>query len=99
MAGKSRSRVLVFRLTEEEYVSLKTACAAARGRSLSDYARSELRLGAHGETSEMIVWQTLRELDQKLIPIEQLVRQLFSFTAPETAREASNLLCIEKKNA
>jgi len=39
---KRRDRVLVFRLTQDEYDHLSTACSAKGGRNLSDFARSEL---------------------------------------------------------
>ncbi|HUA83500.1 MAG TPA: hypothetical protein VMB85_06535 [Bryobacteraceae bacterium] len=38
--NKPRNRVLIFRLTQDEYDALQTASAGAR--SLSDYARTRL---------------------------------------------------------
>jgi len=37
-----RTRHLIFRVTEEEFESLKQLCAARGGRSLSEFARAEL---------------------------------------------------------
>jgi hypothetical protein len=38
----TRDRVVVFRLSEEEYLSLKRACDSSGARSISDFTRSEL---------------------------------------------------------
>jgi hypothetical protein len=39
---RRRDRVVVFRLTEEEYDGLRRICEAKSGRSLSEFARSEI---------------------------------------------------------
>ncbi|HLJ17598.1 MAG TPA: hypothetical protein VKV15_24090 [Bryobacteraceae bacterium] len=39
---KPRNRVVIFRLTQDEYVTLQSACASQGGRSLSEFARSRL---------------------------------------------------------
>lgn len=41
-ALKPRNRVVVFRLSQDEYNTLQTACASAGGRTISDFTRSEL---------------------------------------------------------
>lgn len=43
---KPRNRVVLFRLTEDEYDYLQTACEAGQARSISDFARSRI-LGQH----------------------------------------------------
>jgi len=42
MTNKPRNRVVVFRLSQEEYRSLKDACDRAGARNLSDFTRSEV---------------------------------------------------------
>jgi len=42
MTSKPRNRVVVFRLSQDEYRSLQEACAQAGARSLSDFTRSEV---------------------------------------------------------
>jgi hypothetical protein len=37
-----RNRIVVFRLSQDEYDRLRAACNAAGGRTLSDFTRSEL---------------------------------------------------------
>ncbi|MBM3812287.1 MAG: hypothetical protein FJW20_11720 [Acidimicrobiia bacterium] len=39
---KRRDKILLFRLTQEEYDRLLTACQKRGGRSLSDFARTQL---------------------------------------------------------
>ena len=39
---KRRDRVIIFRLTQEEYDQLLAACLERGGRNLSDFARSQL---------------------------------------------------------
>ncbi len=41
-AFKRRDKVLLFRLTQEEYDRLLAACTERGGRSLSDFARTKL---------------------------------------------------------
>lgn len=42
MTSKPRNRVVVFRLSQEEYRSLQEACSRAGARNLSDFTRSEV---------------------------------------------------------
>jgi len=42
MTSKPRNRIVVFRLSQEEYESLKEACGRAGARNLSDFTRSEV---------------------------------------------------------
>lgn len=42
MVFKRRNRLISFRLSEEEYESLRTLCVTEGARSVSDYARSAL---------------------------------------------------------
>jgi hypothetical protein len=39
---KPRNRVLIFRLTQEEYAALQAASSEKGARSLSDFARTQL---------------------------------------------------------
>jgi hypothetical protein len=42
MTNKPRNRIVVFRLSQEEYRSLQEACNRAGARNLSDFTRSEV---------------------------------------------------------
>jgi hypothetical protein len=45
VSAKTRDRIIVFRVTQDEYRSLKEACESRAARNLSDFTRSEV-LGA-----------------------------------------------------
>jgi len=42
MTSKPRNRVVVFRLSQDEYETLQAACARAGARNLSDFTRSKV---------------------------------------------------------
>jgi hypothetical protein len=42
MTSNPRNRVVVFRLSQDEYRTLKEACERAGARNLSDFTRSEI---------------------------------------------------------
>ncbi len=42
MTSKPRNRIVVFRLSQDEYRSLQDACIRAGARNLSDFTRSEV---------------------------------------------------------
>jgi hypothetical protein len=72
-----RNRTVIFRVTEQEYNCLKSACAAAGGRSLSDYTRSELLCRPRDDSSDSLIRQRFLEMDQKLTEIQALAQQMF----------------------
>jgi hypothetical protein len=65
--NKPRNRILIFRLTQEEYEALLAASAGAR--SLSEFARSKL-LGSLDP-----VGAQLSDLQSKVARIEQLLER------------------------
>lgn len=67
--SKPRNRILIFRLTQEEYDALHSASAGAR--SLSEFARGKL-LGALESTP---VHSQLSDLQSKVARIEQLLER------------------------
>ena len=72
---KRRNRFVVFRLTQEEYEDLKSACVSRGARNLSDFARSELLLAVERDGSEVL--QRLAELQTWMNRVEQLLRANF----------------------
>jgi hypothetical protein len=46
---KRRDRLVIFRLTQDEFENLKTACAERGATSLSAFARSELLNSLNGD--------------------------------------------------
>ncbi len=72
---KRRNRMVVFRVTEDEYDNLKSACAERGARNVSDFARSELLNSADREHAELM--HTLSELQGRLDRLERLLQRLF----------------------
>lgn len=78
----SRNRVVIFRLTQEEYNSLKSACVEAGARNLSDYTRKELlehlKPNGNGSTIE----RRFFEIDRKLGDLYALIQRVSERMAP-----------------
>jgi hypothetical protein len=74
---KRRSRMVSFRLSEEEYESLRDICLTAGARSISDIARDAVHrlIGSGGEQKQDIETQ-LRLLHERVDLIDQEVRRL-----------------------
>ncbi len=72
-ALKTRSRVVVFRVTQEEYQHLRSVCLERGGRNLSDFTRSELLsfLKSAGESDERVA-----VLERKLASLQYSVPHL-----------------------
>ena len=66
---KPRNRVLIFRLTEDEYVTLQSASLGAR--SLSEFARAKL-LGSLGAPP---IDEQLTDLNTKVARIAELLER------------------------
>ena len=67
-----RSRLVVFRVTPDEYDSLKRASSLQGARSISDFARAELLRPSREPMGE--IRETLRELQGVLHSICELLR-------------------------
>jgi transcriptional antiterminator Rof (Rho-off) len=72
---KRRDRTVIFRLTQDEYDNLETACLRRGARTLSDYARSELLQAVERDQSE--VMQELSDLRSRLERMEGLLSSVF----------------------
>jgi hypothetical protein len=69
---KPRNRVVVFRLTQDEYQDLKAVSSVRGARNISDFARSELLHSiGHGRLSS--VDQKLSNLESALQRVAQLL--------------------------
>ena len=71
-ASKPRNRIVVFRLTQDEYNSLKEFCQAKGGRNLSDFTRSELLMRLNSDPI-CDVSKKLEQLQVSLHRISQLL--------------------------
>ena len=76
-AVNRRTRSVLFRVSEEEYKSLRSACAAAGGRSLSEFTRTELLLRLQGELSEKLFYERFSEIAEKLSEVQRMVNSVF----------------------
>lgn len=84
--SKPRNRMVVFRLTEEEYDSLKSACASSGERSLSDYTRAELLSGFHGNLPDAAAERQYFEISQKLSDLQCLIKNVLDLVVSEPSR-------------
>lgn len=83
---KRRSRMVSFRLSEEEYESLREICLTAGARSLSDIARDAVhRLIGNGGEQKKDIESQLRLLNERIDVIDQEVRRLAGRLEPHAA--------------
>jgi len=74
---KRRNRVVVFRLTQDEYEDLKTVCSVRGARNISDFARSELLTAIeHERHPETELHGRLSDVDQKLSNLESKIQRM-----------------------
>ena len=74
---KRRNRVVVFRLTQDEYEDLKTVCSVRGARNISDFARSELLTAIEQERRpETEIKGRLTDVDQKLSSLESKIQRM-----------------------
>ena len=71
-----RSRVVLFRLTQEEYESLKQACLDQGGRNLSEFTRSALFSAVRGGFGDATGARQYREIESRLAELQRLVEKL-----------------------
>ena len=74
--SKPRNRVVLFRLTQEEYAQVQQACAEESARSVSDFARARI-LGQPAAESP-----ALEAVEAKLEQLTRAVEALTRASAP-----------------
>jgi hypothetical protein len=87
---KPRTRVVYFRVSEDEFRQLHALCELRGERSLSDLARSAMRqmLQGNGGAGEQTVAQKLSQLDATLAELSQALKR-FAAEGKASARKAS----------
>ena len=81
-----RTKLVNFRLSEEEFQNLRTASAQFGARSLSDFARSAVLKSYNGETdADGLLHIRLSDLDNKVSAIETNMRQIKEFLTSAAA--------------
>jgi hypothetical protein len=78
---KQRSRLVNFRLTEDEYEEFKWGCSLTGARNMSDFARSVVLQHIHGShnghgMASHPVQQKLQSLDRRVEELEALIKEL-----------------------
>jgi hypothetical protein len=79
---KRRSRIVSFRLSQEEYEAMKEQCISHGARSISDYARtSACRSPGNGDDhrNDMETALTIHSLRERVEELDNKVRQLGQF--------------------
>ena len=72
--SKLRNRVVLFRLTQDEYDSVQKACVEGSARSISDFARVRI-LGSGDNSSLAQVESQLAELSRAVENLTHLLTQ------------------------
>jgi len=76
--AQPRNRMVVFRLTQEEYRRLQAACCAQGGRNVSDFTRSELLARIEAEGSGSGTERRINALEQQLLAVQCTVQRLLA---------------------
>jgi len=61
-----RNRIVVFRLSQNEFATLKCACAEKGGRNLSEFTRSELLNFLRAQPPEYLIQNKLDAIERQL---------------------------------
>ena len=77
---KPRSRVVVFRLTQQEYEAIRILCTMRGGRTLSGFARAQLL--------QLLERERQAEVDQKLAALQSSVARMERLLEDLTRRRA-----------
>ena len=82
---KRRSRMISFRLSEDEYASLRSLCEDEGARSVSDVARDAVHR-LIGESSQVDVESALRALEGRVDTLDLQIRRL-TLTVEQPVRQ------------
>lgn len=66
MTSRPRNRIVVFRLTQDEYRTLKEACDRRGARNMSDFTRSEVLDYLQSGTFGVSLNQRFAAIEQKI---------------------------------
>ncbi|MDP3000780.1 MAG: hypothetical protein Q8N47_25075 [Bryobacterales bacterium] len=78
MPLQSKSKIVTFRLTDEEFQQFKTVCDANGMRSVSEVARFAIESVIHGDIAlpEAQLRAQLRQLDDKVAVLDRKVEDI-----------------------
>ena|ERR1700730_12876520 len=89
-----RNRIVVFRLSQDEFQTLKCACAEKGGRNLSEFTRSELLNFLRAQPPEYLIHRKLDAIERQLTGMRtdmQEMSQLHGGMHAEAPRESGSL--------
>jgi hypothetical protein len=89
-ATTPRNRLVVFRLSQDEYDALKDACAERKGRNLSDFTRTELLATVRSDSLDHLMRKGFSEVDKRLEALRGSVAALASWLEGNTASGRSS---------
>ncbi|MBK5290704.1 MAG: hypothetical protein JJE04_03285 [Acidobacteriia bacterium] len=75
-AFKRRDKVLLFRLTQDEYNLLLAACAERGGRTLSEFARTELLQRLEDDQQDTEIEGHLYRVNERLNQLQSAVQDV-----------------------
>jgi HPt (histidine-containing phosphotransfer) domain-containing protein len=90
---KRRSRIVSFRLSDEEYKSLKSVSASCGARSVSEFTRSvacHVNAGGNGDAAERLE-DSLRTLNEKMEMLDRRIQTLADELRDKSATNPQNL--------
>jgi hypothetical protein len=73
---KQRDRIVVFRLTQDEYDNLKTVCKIRGSRNITDFTRSEVLASIERELQEQGRSPGVSGIDQKLASLQSAIQHI-----------------------
>ena len=73
---KQRDRIVVFRLTQDEYDSLKIVCKMRGSRNMTDFTRSEILASIERELQQQGQLPGVSGIDQKLASLQSAVQHI-----------------------
>lgn len=73
---KRRNRTVNFRLSDEEFETLRKACLAEGARSLSDFARSVVCRSIGSPSERYVLDENMRRIDTRLEMLHREIREL-----------------------
>ncbi len=76
MTAQPRNRIVVFRLSQQEYMALKAACALHGGRNLSEFTRCEVLEYLKRSSLPDAVRQTVGALEKEVADLRAALNHL-----------------------
>jgi hypothetical protein len=94
---KRRSRIVSFRLSDEEYDSLKSVTVSRGARSVSEFTRSvACNMGATGNGAEKIE-DSLRTLNDRMKALDRRIQMLTQVLEEKNSTNPTNSQEMEAK--